>query len=119
MYKFLNVNPTRRKLPDCVCRAISLATRTKYSYIMNLLEENGYCNNCEDLTVECYSKILNDIGYAQYSANGKTVEDLCEEFPDDILIVRLTGHLTCCVNGCCYDIWDCTNESADLFWVII
>lgn len=118
MYKFYNINPARKKLPDCVCRAISLATRTSYGIIMDILESNGVCYDCEDLTVECYSNIMRELGYNECDACGKTVEELCNEFPEDILLVRLEGHLTCCVNGCCYDIWDCTGEHADLFWIV-
>lgn len=118
MFKFYNVNPTRRKLPDCVARAIALATRTSYYQIMDILEENGACEDCEDLTVECYSKILADLGYGCKFGDGETVEDICREYPEDIILARLKGHLTCCINGCCYDIWDCTKEPVDVFWVI-
>lgn len=118
MYKYYNQNPLERKLPDCVCRAISLATRSKYEKIMMLLEANGVCYDCDELTVDCYRNILNEIGMEERDAEDKTVAELCEQYPEDILIVRLTGHLTCCINGDCYDIWDCSNEKADLFWIV-
>lgn len=118
MYKYYNINPTRRKLPDCVCRAISLATRTSYGIIMDILEQNGLCNDCEETSINCYSNVIENLGYITKDANNKTVEMLCNDYPDNILLIRIDGHLTCCINGCCYDIWDCTNEKADIFWVI-
>lgn len=118
MYKYYNHNPLERKLPDCVCRAISLATRTKYDIVMDILEKNGACYDCDELTVECYSKMLNSLNMEEHDANGKTVDELCSENPEEILLVRLEGHLTCCVNGDCYDIWDCTNEKADKYWIV-
>lgn len=118
MYKFYNRNPVNRRLPDCVCRAMSLALRKPYGYTMAWLTDNGICYDCDDLTVDCYSNILREEGYETSEANGRTVEQLCCEYPDNILLVRLNGHLTCCINGDCYDIWDCTNEQAERFWVI-
>lgn len=119
MYKYYNRNPLDKKLPDCVCRAISLATRTKYDLVMELLEDNGICYDCEELTVDCYSKMLNSIGFEEHCVDdGQTVDDICNEHPEDIVIIRIEGHLTCSVNGDCYDIWDCTNEKADKYWVV-
>lgn len=85
---------------------------------MELLEENGVCYDCDDLTVDCYSKLLEAIGYNGVDSEGKSVAELATEFPDDILLVRLDGHLTCVINGCCYDIWDCTEQKSDRYWII-
>lgn len=118
MYKFYNQHPLERRLPDCVCRAISLATRTPYEDIRSLLEANGFYSQCEDLNVECYAKLLNKLSKEEKEAENKTVDDLCKEYPDDILVIRIEGHLTCSINGDCYDIWDCCNKTADRYWVM-
>ena len=34
-----------------------------------------------------------------------------------ILIIRIKGHLTCSIFGKIPDIWDCSNEIVDCFWV--
>lgn len=118
MYKKYNINPDKKTLPDCVCRAISLATGSNYNDVMHMLSMNGLDNNCEDLCVDCYAHILDDIGYLQIDAEGKTVSELCQEHKNDTLIVRIEGHLTCCINGNCYDIWDCTDKKADKYWLV-
>lgn len=118
MYKFLNRNPLNKKLPDCVCRAISLALRIPYGEVMEMLYDNGDCYNCDELTVNCYSKMLTDMGLKSVDAGDRTVAELCSDYPDNIILARLEGHLTCCVNGDCYDIWDCTGEKADKFWIV-
>lgn len=92
--------------------------RTDYNTIMDILEDYGACNDCDELTVECYCRMLESFGYPGENSNGKTVGELAEIFPDDILLVRIDGHLTCVINGCCYDIWDCTDKTADRYWVI-
>lgn len=118
MYKFYNVNPLNKKLPDCVCRAISLATRTDYNMVMDMLLDNGVCYDCDELTIDCYSKMISEIGYQEVDAENKKVSDICSEFTDNIVLIRIEGHLTCSVNGTCYDIWDCTDREADKYWII-
>lgn len=83
-----------------------------------MLYDNGDCYNCDELTVNCYSKMLTDMGLKSVDAGDRTVAELCSDYPDNIILARLEGHLTCCVNGDCYDIWDCTGEKADKFWIV-
>lgn len=118
MFKYLNINPNNEKLPDCVCRAISLATDTDYYDVMQLLEDNGILKDCDDLCVECYSQMLSDIGFRRHNGRGNTVSDIAKRYPKETLLLRLEGHLTCCINGECYDLWDCTGEPVDVYWVV-
>lgn len=118
MYKYCNLQPMKRKLPDCVCRAIALATDSDYYDIMALLQSNAIENECDALHVGCYSCILDDVGYQCYDSHGRTVDEILAEHPDKRLIIRMDGHLTCGLYGVCHDIWDCTGEVADVFWVV-
>lgn len=118
MYKYCNVQPNKRKLPDCVCRAISLATGADYYDIMALLQANSIQYGCDSLFVGCYSRILDEVGYACFPSYGRTVADIMEEHADKRMIIRMDGHLTCGLYGVCHDIWDCTGEVADIFWVV-
>lgn len=119
MYKKYNKNPDKKELSDCVARAISLATGADYDDVLDMLKNNGLNNDCEDLCVDCYSNLLDCIGYPCIDAENKTVDQICREHRNDILLVRIDGHLTCCINGNCYDIWDCTDKKADKYWLII
>lgn len=85
---------------------------------MDILEENGVCWDCDDLNVGCYEKILSEVCGKYKSADGKKVKEVCELYPEDIVIIRIDGHLTCSINGVCYDIWNCTDELADIYWVV-
>lgn len=118
MYKYLNLNPTRQHESDCVCRAIALATRTDYGVVKDMLYENGLDRDCDELNMDCYANLLADLGYVKQKAENKTVAQLAAENPKDILLVRISGHLTCCINGDCYDIWDCTEKPVDSYWVV-
>lgn len=118
MYKYYNRNPEKEKLPDCVCRAISLATNQPYEKIWQLLEQNGLDKACDDINLDCYSQLLADMGFRMRRIHGRTVRELAHCFPYSRIIVRIEGHLTCCIDGVCYDIWDCTRETADCYWVV-
>ena len=43
---------------------------------------------------------------------------IAEEYKRNVIIVRIDGHLTSCVYGTCVDIWDCTGEKVDCFWIV-
>lgn len=118
MFKYLNLNPTRRHVSDCVCRAMSLAMRKDYWTTKDMLARNGIDFDCDQLTLDCYSGLLSDMGYEMKSADGKTVDEVAADYPNDIVLVRIDGHLTCCINGDCYDIWDCTEKPADKYWIV-
>lgn len=119
MYKVYNRNPEGDRLPDCVTRAISLGTGADYRDVQKMLHINGDEKDCDALCVDCYTQMLDDIGYPKIDGNKKTVSDLCNEHKNDTLLVRIEGHLTCCINGNCYDIWDCTGKTVDVYWLII
>lgn len=118
MYIKYNINPDKLSEPDCVCRAISLASGADYESVEYMLKSNGAMHDCEDLCLECYEKMLCEIGYPEIDAEDKSVSDLCRIHSNDKILVRIEGHLTCCINGNCYDIWDCTDRKADKYWLV-
>lgn len=118
MYRVYNNNPHNEKLSDCVCRAITLATGADYYDVSDLLNMNAEKNNCDCLNCECYSKMLDDIGYKKHDAEGKTVAEVAEANKDKTLLIRIDGHLTCAINGDVYDLWDCTEKKVDKYWIV-
>lgn len=118
MFKLYNNNPHNERLSDCVCRAITMATGANYYDVMDMLTENSQNNSCDCLNVECYSKMLDDIGYESKDGNGKSVEDIAEEHKDKTLLLRLDGHLTCSVNGDVYDLWDTSRKQVEKYWIV-
>lgn len=119
-FRYHNVNPQNEVEQDCVTRAISLASGLSYKVVGNLLELVADKNNCDKLCVCCYHHLLEDIlDYrVKYVKDNKTVEKIAKEYPNNVLIVRIDGHLTCCMYGVCFDIWDCTQEEVDCFWIV-
>lgn len=83
-----------------------------------MLKSNGALNECDDICVTCYSRLLREFGYKQLDGAGRTVSEIMEAYPHNVLLLRLNGHLTCAKYGRCYDIWDCTAEPVDIFWIV-
>lgn len=116
---YYNANPNGETLPDCVTRAISLALNIPYYEVISLLRKNGIFYDCECLCVSCYEKLLDEyFKLPHYTPNvEKTVKDVINEHPKDILLLRMDGHLSCAMFGKSYDIFDCTDEIVTDFWI--
>lgn len=119
-YKYYNRNPDLLHKKDCVCRAISTATNLSYDAVENLLKLTASEYDCEKLCVCCYEHLLSHIlrYHCIYCEFNKTVEDVAAEYPRNALIIRVKEHLTSSINGVVLDIWDCTGELVDCYWIV-
>ena len=118
-FRFHNANPLGEIEQDCVCRAISRGLKLHYEDIEYKLELIGDLFECDSLCVCCYHHLLEKVfGLTQRFAGGKTVEQLSQEYKNDILLIRIQGHLTVSEYGVVYDLWDCREEIADVFWIV-
>ena len=119
-YRYHNANPSKIKAKDCVCKAINIATGLKYEAVNNLLDLTAYINDCDKLCVNCYDNLLTRTLCYQRVDNHyrNTVRDICKFYPDNTLIIRIKGHLTCSINGTICDIWDCNDDFVDCYWII-
>lgn len=105
---------------NCVTRAIKLGTGLPYETIQRLLTLTAKEHHCNKLTCDCYSYLLEDIfGYEYFDCGYEyTVQEIADMFYDDIVIMRLDGHLTASAFGISIDTFDCTDELVDCFWVV-
>lgn len=118
-YKYNNVRPDGNHMPDCVIRAISLALDLPYYDVVILLYENGWTYDCDSLCISCYEKLLdNHFHLEHYNGENIPISKILLDFPDDILILRIDGHLTCAIKSVINDIWDCREENCTDFWLV-
>lgn len=119
-YVYYNRNPKHDIKEDCVCRAISTATGLEYNTIANLLSWTSAIYNCDKLNVDCYCGLLNDVFKFRYYVcyDGENALYIARCFPNSKLIIRVEGHLTCSICGEISDIWDCSKEIVDKFWIV-
>lgn len=114
-----NQNPDKSVEQDCVTRAISVASGIPYKAVSVLLKATAEKHDCDMLCKCCYHHLLEDtLGYrVKFSDGYKTVGEIAREYKKNSIIVRIDGHLTVCMFGVCIDIWDCTKEKVDCFWI--
>ena len=119
-YKYYNRRPDKSHRQDCVCRAISTGTNLHYDAVQNLLTLTSQTYKCDELCVCCYHHLLEDIlcYVCQEVDFDETVKALANRYPRNRLIIRVDSHLTCAINGTVLDIWDCSNELVDCFWIV-
>lgn len=119
MFKFRNVNPLGKIESDCVCRAIKDATGLDYYDVEDKLYLIAELFDCEELCVCCYRHLLENVfGFTPLMAYGRKVHEIASTFNDKIVLIRLNGHLTVSKFGIIYDLWDCSQEVADIFWIV-
>lgn len=119
-YKYYNHNPEDSRVSDCVTRAIGGATGLSYKTVSRLLARTAQSLECDKLCVCCYKHLLtHTLGFKAYRCGGNiTVKDVAKEFDNEILIIRIQGHLTCAKYGVVFDTWDCSDREVDCFWVV-
>lgn len=107
-------------MQDCVCRAISTATGLKYEAVSRLLALTASVYGCDELCVCCYANLLEDIlKYPRNDCDFKiSVSNLAMEYPKNTLIIRVNEHLTMSRDGTVLDIWNCSDELVDCFWIV-
>lgn len=96
-FKYYNDNPYRIEEEDCVCRALSKALNLQYRTAENLLNMSAEHNNCDALCVCCYNHLLEDVFNlpVRHPQNWERVEEISDMYPNNNLIIRIEGHLTC------------------------
>ena len=106
-------------IQDCVIRAITLALVLDYFEVVKMLHLNAQELQCECLNVKCYEKLLDyDFDLPHYMSFGLTAEEVANDYPNNILLLRMDGHLSCSVCGVIKDIWDCSQEIITDFWIV-
>lgn len=108
MYKYYNANPLGRLVNDCSIRAISLATDTSWDQTYNKLAHFARQQGITFSEVEFINEYLAD-QYPCFEPQDMKIDTL-GEFLDLNLpghwLVTMSGHITCVIDGVCYDTFD-------------
>lgn len=117
-FRYLNLNPYNKKTGDCVIRAVACAFGILWEEASDLLYSIARSIGCEMSCIGCYSALLDELRLSELPVKGSTVGRLAEQYSDNVLLVRISGHLTCARYGTVLDIWDCRDEVVDRAWVV-
>lgn len=109
---------------DCVTRAICNATGRDYMEVYKAInamaksertsKRSGKSSARNGVRKETYKRYIESLGWVWHATmhigSGCTVHLKPDELPSGILIVSVSGHLTCVKNGVLYDTYDCSRD---------
>lgn len=111
---------------DCVCRAIAIATNKDYKEIYEMINEYAKKEKVgkrkrrissarTGVYRDTIKKVLNELGWkwvpVMKIGSGCQAHLRDNEIPmDKTIIVKVTRHLTCVVNGVINDTYDCSRD---------
>lgn len=108
MFKYYNANPLGRLVNDCTIRAISLAKEQSWDETYEELSHFARLKGITFSEIEFINDYLAD-HFERYCQKNKRVYTL-EDFLDLQLpgrwLVTMSGHITCVIDGICYDTFD-------------
>ena len=115
-------NPCARHVGDCAVRAIALALGVDWEDAYVMLADAGLAM-CDlpnsNATIDAvlrmngfYKEMLPATRHDTYTA-----EDFCRDNPIGVYVLGFGTHVTTVIDGDIYDIWDCSKEIPQYFWV--
>lgn len=121
MYSEYNPNPFKRRVGDCVIRAISKALDQSWTQTYVDLSLQGYLMGDLLSSNAVWGAYLKGKGFTRdIMANDcpecYTLEDFCNEYPQGVFVVGTGTHAIAIIDGIIYDAWDSSNEVPLYFW---
>lgn len=108
-FKYYNANPLNRMVNDCSVRAISLATNTSWDETFDKLSHFAKRKGITFSEVEFINDYLAE-RYPQYKPKEggeiRTLGDFLDLRLPGRWLVTMAGHITCVIDGVCYDTFD-------------
>lgn len=121
MWRQYNPNPRSERVGDCTIRAIAKATGQEWDKVYAQLCLQGYIMADMPSANNVWGAYLKKEGYKRYIVPDTcpecyTVEDFCNDFPEGVYILALSGHVVCVTDGDYYDTWDSGKEIPMYYW---
>ena len=118
-FSYYNINPQGERVSDCVTRAIALASGLDYHEVKEKLYYTAKLLNCDKLCVCCYRHLLDEVlKYKRINCDGYSLGEFADKHPYGVYLVRMSGHISCLIDGTVYDIWDCRDEWLTDVWKV-
>lgn len=121
MWIEVNPNPCRREEPDCVVRAISLATGRTW--------EDVHWDLCMLSHINCTMPSVNWLWEAYLKQhrfekfllpgncpNCTTIREFCKQYPKGTYVVATGNHAVCVHDGNYLDLWDSGDSVVTYFF---
>lgn len=118
MYEFVNVNPCKKRLGDCVVRAISLAlNQSWYRTAIDLCIEGLIQCDMQDSNAVWGAYLLSK-GFKKYPVlDTMTFSEFAIAHPDGLYVVGTGSHVAVVRDGAILDNWDSSDEIVSYYFV--
>lgn len=117
MYRYYNANNHNNDIMDCTIRAISTAENKSWDYTYKKLSDLARKEGLMFDSVEFIEEYL-DNRYRRQCHYSKTVGEFIEEHPTGKYIITMRGHVTCVIDGTCYDTFNPTDRIMRCAWKV-
>lgn len=116
-YKFYNANAVNRFVPDCVIRSISCATNRSwdsvYDELSDLAQYYGTMFDQRDFVLWYLDSNYERVPYLPLK-----VGDVAKEYPNNVLLCTMKGHICCIKYGTIYDTFDPSERIVEDAWIV-
>ena len=116
-YKFYNENPLGRFEDDCTIRSLSCATHRSwdevYDEMSNIAQRNGTMMDDREFIIDYLDGKYDRVPYLPYR-----VGEVAEEYPNNIILCTMPGHICCIRYGIIYDTFNPENRIAEEAWIV-
>ena len=116
-----NPNPGRKEVPDCVVRAITLATHRTWLCVYDDLCNLGRSEYNMPSAGQAWGKHLYLLGAEPFLLPAScpqcvTIRDFARMYPRGVYVIGTGSHAVAVIDGNYYDSWDSGNEIPSFFW---
>ena len=121
MWIYANPNPCRQEEPDCVVRAIAIATDQSWKKVHRDLCQLS-CEKCTMPSVNwLWGLYLKRKGFERFLLPEScpacvTVKDFARMYPEGTYVVGTGTHAVAVINGNWYDAWNSADETLTFFY---
>ena len=118
MYEFVNINPCKKRLGDCVIRALSLALNQQWerTYIDLCIE--GLCQCDLPSSNSVWGAYLLSKGFKKYPIlDTLTFEEFATAHSKGLYVVGTGSHVAVVRDGVILDNWDSSDEQVSYYFV--
>lgn len=116
-YRFYNANVLGKYENDCTVRAISFATGKSWDETYERLSDIAQYEGTMMDDRNFIRKYLNN-KYKRLLIKADTVGEIAAEYPDNILLITMNGHITCSKFGVIYDSFDPRDRLVEDAWLV-
>ena len=121
IWLYANPNPANKQVPDCVVRAISIATGKGWKTVYRELCKTGWEEFDMPSSNAVWGLYLYRNGFEPFllpeaCPQCVTVRAFSQMYPEGTYIIGTGSHAVAVVNGDYFDSWDSGGEVPSYFW---